>query len=742
MTPKRGTLDLLIGASGDPAEALSDPKDLAALEGRGGRYETQAGAPVPVAVPDSVRTDLHLNVHLRLDDLADAGADGPVRISGDAFAAFRSELAPAKSFMLGGKDSWDYSFFGEISHVVAGSGGRRFVALCSVSHREPQYWSGTSVRGVLELEVPKHGEAVGLSFTLIAGTDGGIGVIHSWTAQLSRTSESLRRVRLVYDVHPEIGDGSVHAAIKQVMSPDGRFSASRVLERAGIALTATSDGQFLNAIPVDPILYEGQTLPHFHGIPQRLVNQIQTETEADWVNYCLFAADFGSQANGAPLKTELYGEAFGFEQPQDRFFSRYGMVINAAAVAENEVVAPDQIADPVDRIAYMLRFTVVHEFGHLLNLPHAWSRHRGHSLLGERRPEALSWMNYAGRHPFGPAAGAALRALPRKTDAQKAKKDAHIAARERVFFAQFDKEVARTGGFDDRERAFIRHAPLDHIAQGGRTFLDPYLPAPKLYPEPRSSQQGLQIVSLDAADNSMRALSEVELWPWRFDGSSNVLELPYLPAAIAFRGPDNALLPVKKMAEHAGNLQLIVHKLPPDPTQLPPLPVQTRVFTPDAIHDRGLSTTVAGFTAARVTKDLFGLLSSEQRAIEEINRLTPMPWVQYRALSQLFSNTAVGGSYAIQAVLHGERSIASQIVKMSFGPQRLHPRVTYKATEGPTDRFAFGPGNQSVEAVDVAGHRFTILDHMQASKTVVNKLKLTGYAFKLFTAPNAPKLDY
>lgn len=68
-------------------------------------------------------------------------------------------------------------------------------------------------------------------------------------------------------------------------------------------------------------------------------------------------------------------------------------------------------------------FTLVHEIGHALNLPHAFE---------DGRPEALTWMNYPDRTANG-AAG---------------------------FWSQFQ------GAFDSTELAFLRHAPFCDIAPG------------------------------------------------------------------------------------------------------------------------------------------------------------------------------------------------------------------------------------------------------------------------------------
>lgn len=135
----------------------------------------------------------------------------------------------------------------------------------------------------------------------------------------------------------------------------------------------------------------------------------------DWRVHVLFAGQYSGRG-----ENEVNGVMYDVE-PQRRP-SRQGLAIflNSSAISA---------CTPVNGDAWRreVLFTLVHEIGHALNLPHAFE---------DNRAQSLTWMNYPGRLQIG-AAG---------------------------FWDAF-KET-----FDAPELAFLRHAPFPDIAPGQNDY--------------------------------------------------------------------------------------------------------------------------------------------------------------------------------------------------------------------------------------------------------------------------------
>lgn len=144
-------------------------------------------------------------------------------------------------------------------------------------------------------------------------------------------------------------------------------------------------------------------------------NPPPTSVDRAWRLHVLFAGQFSGRGEG-----DVSGIMYDVE-PQRRP-ARQGLAVflNSKAIANCLPINGDAWRREV-------LFTLVHEIGHVLNLPHAFE---------DNRAQALTWMNYPERMQAGPAG----------------------------FWASF-KDV-----FDDPELAFLHHAPFPDIAPGQNDY--------------------------------------------------------------------------------------------------------------------------------------------------------------------------------------------------------------------------------------------------------------------------------
>ncbi len=175
----------------------------------------------------------------------------------------------------------------------------------------------------------------------------------------------------------------------------------------------------------------------------------------------------------------ILGTTFGLDGSDPKVRSRSSAVIFIKKIVEsyrlaNGLKPDDDLEAHIDALATRVRVAYIHEFGHLLNLPHCWQWDLFRTPALEAEPAARTWMNYGSRYPLGDFS----RMLRRKTVRKEAaEQNLDVAAqREReTALAREDSErnlgadLAQPG-FSLAEHRWIWHAPFDHIASGGEYF--------------------------------------------------------------------------------------------------------------------------------------------------------------------------------------------------------------------------------------------------------------------------------
>ncbi len=175
----------------------------------------------------------------------------------------------------------------------------------------------------------------------------------------------------------------------------------------------------------------------------------------------------------------ILGTTFGLDGNDPKVRARSSAVIFIKKIVESYRLAhglspDDDLEDHIDALATRVRVAYIHEFGHLLNLPHCWQWDLFRTPALEAEPAARTWMNYGSRYPLGDFS----RMLRRKAvEREAAGQNLDIAAqREReTALAREDSERNLSAGlaqpgFSHAEHRWIWHAPFDHIASGGEYF--------------------------------------------------------------------------------------------------------------------------------------------------------------------------------------------------------------------------------------------------------------------------------
>ncbi len=183
-----------------------------------------------------------------------------------------------------------------------------------------------------------------------------------------------------------------------------------------------------------------------------------------------FTLVLSGESDQGPKDIVPLGRALGMTTQFPLFYAR-----TVAAVFPHEILRsylkshPDLDPDTVDidtlgethvrAMSFRLKFYILHELGHLLNLPHPWQRSAFElpGLLNE--PEARSWTNYGSLYPFGPLNQSVL---PQGSDER-------CLQSARTLDGVFKKHVS----FTCAERWHIRHAMFDDIAAGHSSFVRP-----------------------------------------------------------------------------------------------------------------------------------------------------------------------------------------------------------------------------------------------------------------------------
>ena len=465
-------------------------------------------------------------------------------ISGDVFA----RSSRTGHFVLGGREDWQYSFVG--SFKQASDGCAQYTAICDVyAHSQSAEGARDNMAAV---SFGFDGDKLdNFDFEMIVTSGGGSGAGENWTLLADQgiaSSDDIRRIHLHYAIAKSARGQS--ALIHELLAQDG--PVFKTLAQSGIA--ATFEEVDLKFDPgdfnLDPIYDPSDMVASTGGIA--------TPEGRDWSHFFVFIGQ--PDADQSEHHVEFRnGQAFGLSLPEHRFRSRFGAFINLANYLK--------VKDPGPKAR--LRTLIVHELGHLLNIPHAWRRHLGHPFLGAPRPDALSAMNYAKTYPLGPLYEAKLpdvapgEPIP---PSQQTKAQIEERRRRRFYKALGDK------GYDAQEQKFLWHAPLDHIAQGGRTFLDDRLVAPK-FEKPTKDVE----LRLERTDGQA-SLKTFDLVTWVISGDR---ELQPIPLRVSL--PSQAII-LPDFRFETGAVQLLIQEQKRDPVfgGFPPVIAFDPKMEPDA----------------------------------------------------------------------------------------------------------------------------------------------------------------
>jgi len=541
------------------------------------RYEAVPNAPSPFD-----RFDLRLDFQNHM-------------ISGDLFgplSAFNS------AFVLGGRRNWHRSFFGPFSHVIRTANSTFLCALCEtakVDHASP------APHGFAGIEI-RDGE-IKDAWYLAREANGARIVCHGdLTATTTETRDYYRHIQL-HCLTEDLG-AEAKAAAEMVMGT-GELSMVAALETLGIKATISKERA--TRLRDTKAGYSGSCAPK---TPSTCADQT-----IDW-SHELHFVDASKDKKNDRLDN-LKGLAFGFGAPEDRVYTRHTAIINT----KNVLLFPDEegpkaLKAAAQKRAWLVRFTALHELGHLLNMPHAWSRAIGHELLGNSRADAVSWTNYPVYHPFGELSLNDIRTMEEK---EKKARRAHF---NNQMYEQEQAEMPAGGGFDAAERRFIWHAPLRHIAQGHRSA--------------QTNDLHLEIMTRVADPDSLDPAG-IEVAPLAIDafviGHPEVSQLPMIPAYLKlFENQDTqgtrTEVPLTAAHLDTGRLQIflrLLQRLEPRDL-LDSLP--TRMYTVDMMG----GSVPMGTEPERLSHNQIDL-----------------PWFEQRRLRKMYKNQ-IPTRFAMQAV--------------------------------------------------------------------------------------------
>ncbi|MEM6825783.1 MAG: hypothetical protein AAF566_11790 [Pseudomonadota bacterium] len=585
--------------------------------------------------------------------------------------------------LLGGRSDWHSSWRGRISDCRDTADGRvAFLATCARYTVDSKSGRPDETTAEVNIEIDK---ATGrlLSASGRVAHDKAIIATNAWHADMSGlpAGKPFRRIRLNYLV---LGPALTELCDADPTAPSQDEVLGQLFEEQG---PASIPGAFagdvdvtarkLDDIPLARLAasatFDDVTANVLAEQALRIGQAAQEDQPWDWECLLVFAGLGFQQAPPGNFSRLVIGRAHGFSNPRDRFRSRYGAIINTTRVKDE--VGKSQ-ASGVHDITWSLRHYALHEIGHLLNLPHPWRRVLGERSLGPDDPGALTWMNYASRHPYAQIAAVKLAAAREESEALGNghgvdAAEALVAKRRDHFFEQLGM-----GRFSRTERQFIRHAPLDQIAQGGRTFLDHNVSTPAMMPA--ADVPVLQIgVFFEGVFHRVSQIAGLE---WTRNGRPE--ELAPVPLFGRIFGDltrdENAQVPSLEVMLQTGAVQLIVQ----EDTAVDPLLGETRQTEaydpPQADRD--------AFNAGRFA-GLASVLDASDPA--QRKRIAALPWIRRDPLRSLF--TIPGKRYRCQIQYFGNgQTVASNVVYLDFEQSRpLEPPL--EPEDGQSDEDFYSP---------------------------------------------------
>lgn len=611
-------------------------------------------------------------------------------VSGDVFQARDAFKGPYK---LGGRTDWFYSFYGPLRYVIRTETTKVFAGVCVIVRNQGAKSDPFVQRGAVAITTDlSESHIIDVQFLYYFDS----GVVHAWRGhQSAPTDPAFRRVRLIFWADETVKENEKYSKIVDMLTDeDDIFSVRGALRSVGIDALVEHEHDFDTICRMAPVADDDPCSDPFL--------ERDADADADWTHIIRFE-DFNAAHDGADAHdghdhpsggtdNTIYGITHGLGDAQHRFRSRFQARINLASIAADakerglEFEGPDA---ELKQMAWQVRHTTVHEFGHLLNMPHPWSRETAYDLLDTSMPDAMSWMNYPGLFPLGTITKAYLSSFGRP------QRDALTARLSKRFHQRHRENIRRNAGYTQMEKHFIRHAPLNQIAQGGDTFLDHRLPAPKIKPPTNRSDVRLEIVV--PMGGALHPAREVNLFFFH-QLKGNTEQLPVLPAFVRVHGGhgpgDHDHDKIASLV--AGNLQVLLRKrntLKPE-HWFNDEPTKILILDPiKDLEDRKAILSKASALDMGIADEIGDPESTR-------SDLITLPWLELSRLKDMFGNGSLH-EFAMQAVLFLDGSeIRSEVLRLTYSdvPDNiatrrtvLHPFASALSAKGDRKHFEVSP---------------------------------------------------
>ena len=407
-------------------------------------------------------------VHLRLDaDLA--------TLSADVFAADTADTD--------GDDTWLFSVQSEAIYTVPSDKKQRQV----LAHCNPYLSDKTHFihpplyKAMLLFELGSHGRVTDFSLVFLPSDTGATdpllvlkqdgkdrfsrGMFRALRLQLFATETASTRFRR--DITQAILTG--HESCPSVI---------RAFEKAGIGITLIgTNGAKDDPLPLTIVAPPaGQIRKHDLDLQLALASR-GNYTGGRW-DLSILMTDYGRPVPDCdetpPAGKPPLGTVPGLARDVHFTRGRANAVVFLGQLEEGfTAFSRDLDLSRTTKVQFRLRriiHTIVHEMGHMLNLPHSWNTVPREHEVQRADPAAKSWMNYPSNWPYG-----VLDQLAHKADTSCAREKKRFLAS--AHKAQSDLSELQ---FTAQELFHLRHAPYHHIAIGTKSFADKLIDPPMI----------------------------------------------------------------------------------------------------------------------------------------------------------------------------------------------------------------------------------------------------------------------